>query len=134
MQLGVIPIAGYKPLAPTDTFTIYDSALATVETTTGVVILRDPRDIEMYLELFSKLAKYAAFDGEARALLAAWSTPQQPTAHTRPWGMDQAVSPAPARAMGKHGKPTSTRSEKVPTEYTEDGRTKKDDYTQTVTD
>ncbi|MES9603213.1 hypothetical protein AB0C69_04370 [Actinomadura sp. NPDC048032] len=48
--------------------------------------------------------------------------------------MDQAVDPAPVRAMGKHGKPTSTRQEKVATEYTDDSKTKKDDYTQTVTD
>ncbi|WP_030559353.1 Scr1 family TA system antitoxin-like transcriptional regulator, partial [Streptomyces exfoliatus] len=45
VKLGVIPIAGYKPMAPMDTFTVYDNTLATVENTTGVVILRDPRDI-----------------------------------------------------------------------------------------
>ncbi|MFC4053973.1 hypothetical protein ACFOY4_30130 [Actinomadura syzygii] len=61
-------------------------------------------------------------------------SPQQPTPDARPWGMDQAVVPAPVRAMGKHDKPTSTRTEKVPTEYTDDSQTKKDDYTQTVTD
>lgn len=61
-------------------------------------------------------------------------SPQQPTIDARPWGMDQAVDPAPVRAMGKHGKPTSTRQEKVATEYTDDSKTKKDDYTQTVTD
>ncbi|MEU6037586.1 hypothetical protein ABZ801_19465 [Actinomadura sp. NPDC047616] len=48
--------------------------------------------------------------------------------------MDRAVRPAPVRGAGKHEKPTSTRKEKVPTEYTDDSKTKKDDYTQTVTD
>ncbi|MEU1130213.1 helix-turn-helix transcriptional regulator [Streptomyces sp. NPDC005900] len=73
VKLGVIPIAGCKPMAPMDTFTIYDNTLATVENTTGVVILRDPRDIEMHLELFSTLEGYALFGEEARALLAEWS-------------------------------------------------------------
>ncbi|MFC4912280.1 hypothetical protein [Actinomadura gamaensis] len=59
---------------------------------------------------------------------------QQPTPTARPWGMDQAVAPAPVRVMGKHDKPTSTRTEKVPTTYTDDSKTKPDDYTQTVTD
>ncbi|MER8060995.1 helix-turn-helix domain-containing protein [Streptomyces sp. SID8366] len=73
VKLGVIPMAGYKSTAPMDTFTVYDDALATVENTTGVVILRDPRDIEMHLELFSTLEGYALFGAEARALLAEWA-------------------------------------------------------------
>ena len=73
VRLGVIPIAGCKPMAPMDTFTIYDHVLATVENTTGVMILRDPRDVEMHLELFSALEGYAVFGSEARGLLADWS-------------------------------------------------------------
>ncbi|MFJ6664767.1 helix-turn-helix domain-containing protein [Streptomyces sp. NPDC091383] len=73
VKLGVIPMAGYKSTAPMDTFTVYDDTLATVENTTGVVILRDPRDIEMHLELFSTLKGYALFGAEARALLAEWA-------------------------------------------------------------
>ncbi|WTO38210.1 helix-turn-helix domain-containing protein [Streptomyces achromogenes] len=73
VKLGVIPIAGYRPTAPMDTFTVYDNTLVTVENTTGVMILRDPRDIEMHLELFSTLEGYALFGEEARALLAEWS-------------------------------------------------------------
>ncbi|MER7916994.1 MULTISPECIES: helix-turn-helix transcriptional regulator [unclassified Streptomyces] len=73
VRLGVIPMAGYKSTAPMDTFTVYDDTLATVENTTGVVILRDPRDIEMHLELFSTLEGYALFGAEARALLAEWA-------------------------------------------------------------
>lgn len=50
--------------------------------------------------------------------------------------MDRArPMPVPqAPEAGKHEKPTSTRQEKVPTEYTDDSKTKSDDYTQTVTD
>ncbi len=73
VKLGVIPMAGYKPMAPMDTFTIYDNILTTVENTTGVVVLRDPRDISMHLELFSTLRSYAVFEDEARELLAEWS-------------------------------------------------------------
>ncbi|MGS2586978.1 helix-turn-helix domain-containing protein [Streptomyces hebeiensis] len=73
VKIGVIPIAGYKLMAPMDTFTVYDRTLATVENTAGVVILRDPRDIEMHLELFSTLEGYALFGAEARALLTEWA-------------------------------------------------------------
>jgi len=36
VRLGVIPTAGHKPVAPMDTFTVYDHTLATVENTTGI--------------------------------------------------------------------------------------------------
>lgn len=48
--------------------------------------------------------------------------------------MDQAVVPRPVDLAGKHEKPTTSRTEKVPTEYTKDGAVERDDYTQTVTD
>ncbi|MFI2029909.1 helix-turn-helix domain-containing protein [Streptomyces buecherae] len=73
VKLGVIPTAGHKPIAPMDTFTVYDNSLVTVENTTGVVILRDPRDIDMHVELFSTLEEYAVFGEEVRVLLAEWS-------------------------------------------------------------
>jgi transcriptional regulator with XRE-family HTH domain len=73
VRLGVIPIAGYKPVAPLDTFTVYDNTLATVENTTGVVILRDPRDIDIHVDLFSMLESYALFGEDARFMLAEWS-------------------------------------------------------------
>ncbi|HEU5158982.1 MAG TPA: hypothetical protein VFU43_18445 [Streptosporangiaceae bacterium] len=59
---------------------------------------------------------------------------ESPTVTGRPWGMDLAVVLAPIRSMGKHEKPTGTKTEKVPTSYTDDSKTKSDDYTQTVTD
>ncbi|WP_416970222.1 helix-turn-helix domain-containing protein [Streptomyces sp. 4F14] len=49
VRLGIIQATGYKPVAPMDTFTVYDRTLATVENTTGVVILKDPRDIDMHM-------------------------------------------------------------------------------------
>ncbi|GAA2373996.1 helix-turn-helix transcriptional regulator [Streptomyces cuspidosporus] len=74
VRLGVIPVRGHMPIAPMDTFTIYDDVLTTVETTTGVVILRDPRDIAEHLALFSALEGYALFGEEAREQLSAWSS------------------------------------------------------------
>ncbi|MEY9211974.1 hypothetical protein NI17_007830 [Thermobifida halotolerans] len=58
---------------------------------------------------------------------------EQPSAH-RPWGMDQARPPLPVSFSGKHEKPTTTRQETVPTQYSEDSEVRPDDYTQTVTD
>ncbi|GGU97056.1 hypothetical protein GCM10010182_11470 [Actinomadura cremea] len=57
-----------------------------------------------------------------------------PTVTGRPWGMDRAVLPVPVRAMGKHGKPTSTKSVPKATSYTDDSVTRKDTVTETVTD
>jgi hypothetical protein len=59
---------------------------------------------------------------------------ERPTEVGRPWGMDRAVPPAPVRVMGKHGKPTSTKSVAKPTTYTDDSRTRSDTVTETVTD
>ncbi|MFI0450616.1 hypothetical protein [Actinomadura sp. 6N118] len=59
---------------------------------------------------------------------------EPPTETRRPWGMDHAVTPAPIRFMGKHEKPTSTKSVNKPTEYTDDSKTRKDTVTETVTD
>lgn len=53
----------------------------------------------------------------------------------RPWGMNLAVAPASgAYVEAKHKKPTSTKNQKVPTEYSEDSKKIPDEYTQTVTD
>lgn len=59
---------------------------------------------------------------------------ETPTRTARPWGMDQAVVPARIQSSGKHEKPTTTRQESQPTEYTEDSKVREDTVTQTVTD
>jgi hypothetical protein len=48
--------------------------------------------------------------------------------------MDHARVPAPVRMMGRHDKPTSTRTVSDLTEYTDDSKTKSDSITKTVTD
>ncbi|OMI39692.1 Scr1 family TA system antitoxin-like transcriptional regulator [Streptomyces sparsogenes] len=74
VRLGVIPVRGHMPIAPMETFTIYDDVLTTVETTTGVVILRGPRDIAEHLDLFSALEGYALFGEQVREQMSAWSS------------------------------------------------------------
>lgn len=74
VRLGVIPIGGHMATAPMDTFTIYDDTLTTSETTAGVTVFRDPRDIAVYMELFDTLESYALFEEEARAQLREWAS------------------------------------------------------------
>ncbi|MFI6524268.1 helix-turn-helix domain-containing protein [Streptomyces uncialis] len=73
IRIGVIPLGGHVPVVALDTFTIYDRTLATVENTMGVLILRDARDIDAHLELFSRLETFALFGDDARERLSAWS-------------------------------------------------------------
>ncbi|MFI6152931.1 helix-turn-helix domain-containing protein [Kitasatospora sp. NPDC051170] len=73
VRLGVIPLGGLMPVAPMDTFTIYDASLVTIETTSGVLALRDSKDVAMHLEAFATMERYALFDEEARSLLLRWS-------------------------------------------------------------
>ncbi|MFD6365447.1 DUF5753 domain-containing protein, partial [Streptomyces roseolus] len=73
VRLGVIPLDGHVPERPLNTFTVYDRRLATVETGTGALILRDHRDVTAYRDDFSRYEEYALFGDDCRALLAEWS-------------------------------------------------------------
>jgi hypothetical protein len=44
IRLGVIPLDGHIPVGPLNTFTIYDTRIATVETQTGAMVFRDHRN------------------------------------------------------------------------------------------
>lgn len=71
VRIGVIPLRSSPiPEGPLTTFTIYDDALATVEMFTGALLLRDPRDVHYYLELFASFERAALFDGAARGFIA----------------------------------------------------------------
>jgi hypothetical protein len=61
------------PNAPLNTFTVYDSRIATVETSTGAMVFRDHRDVSAYLNEFSIYKRYAAFDDDARERLSGWA-------------------------------------------------------------
>ncbi|NEA49221.1 helix-turn-helix transcriptional regulator [Streptomyces sp. SID10815] len=74
VRLGVIPLSGHIPERPLNTFTLYDRRLATVETGTGALMLRDHRDITAYLKDFETYERYALFGDDCRTFLADWST------------------------------------------------------------
>ncbi|MGX1627657.1 helix-turn-helix domain-containing protein [Streptomyces albidoflavus] len=73
VRLGVIPLGGHIPEMPLNTFTVYDRRLATVETGTGALILRDRRDVDAYREAFDRYSARAVFGDDCRELLAGWS-------------------------------------------------------------
>ncbi len=73
IRLGIITLDTYVPDGALNTFTIYDERLATAETFGGVIMMRDPRDIDYHLQLFSFFEPYAAFGDKARALLASYA-------------------------------------------------------------
>ncbi|MCP2335790.1 helix-turn-helix domain-containing protein [Actinomadura rupiterrae] len=70
ISLGVIPWTRQQaPDGPLNTFTVYDSRLATVETFTGALLLRDPRDIDFYLDLFATFEPAAIYGQECQRFL-----------------------------------------------------------------
>ena len=52
-----------------NTFTVYDERLATAELFGGVVMMRDPRDVRMHLDLFAFYERYACFGDDATVVL-----------------------------------------------------------------
>ncbi|MGA5320164.1 helix-turn-helix domain-containing protein [Streptomyces seoulensis] len=73
LRIGVLPLETRLPGTPLNTFTVYGERLATVETTAGVMVFRDPRDIRMYLDEFAGYEERALFDDAARERLAEWA-------------------------------------------------------------
>lgn len=73
IRLGVIPLDRYVPDGPLNTFTVYDERIATAETFGGVIMMRDPRDVNYHLELFVFFEHYAVFGDEVRALLESYA-------------------------------------------------------------
>jgi transcriptional regulator with XRE-family HTH domain len=73
VRIGIIPIGTETRRTPLNTFTIYDTSLATIETSAGSLVLRDDRDVRSYLEEFSGYEGCALFGEEARTALAEWS-------------------------------------------------------------
>ncbi|MDX2932832.1 XRE family transcriptional regulator [Streptomyces ipomoeae] len=73
VRLGVIPLVGHMPRAPLNTFTVYDSRMATAETRSGAMVFRSHRDVSAYLDEFAAYERYALFGDEAREQLAEWA-------------------------------------------------------------
>ncbi|SDT68091.1 Helix-turn-helix domain-containing protein [Streptomyces sp. TLI_053] len=73
VRLGVLPIGRFLPRGPMNTFTIYDNRLVTVETFTGRIVFRDPKDVGRHREIFDLFEEAAVFGSAARGVLADWA-------------------------------------------------------------
>ncbi|MEV4252388.1 helix-turn-helix transcriptional regulator [Spirillospora sp. NPDC049652] len=69
VRIGVVPATSDIGVGPMNTFTLYDRHLVTVETFSGQVVLRDPKDIEHHVDLFSYFSDHALWGSEARSFL-----------------------------------------------------------------
>ncbi|KWT61119.1 hypothetical protein ADL21_15050 [Streptomyces albus subsp. albus] len=78
VHLGILPMDTRLPGCPLNAFTVYDEVLATVETTTGVMVFRDPRDVRMYLDEFAGYEDRALFGEAAQDRLAEWAAAFRP--------------------------------------------------------
>lgn len=56
-----------------NTFTVYDTRMATVETRSGAMVFRGHTDVSAYLDEFAVYERYALFGDEAREQLAEWA-------------------------------------------------------------
>lgn len=79
VRLGVIPLVGHMPKAPMNVFTVYDTSLATVEVSTGVLVFHDPHDVQEYLDTFRAFEKFALWDEDARSKLHEWASRRRET-------------------------------------------------------
>jgi transcriptional regulator with XRE-family HTH domain len=70
VRLGVVPLAVRAHEVPLTSFCLYDDRLCTVETFSGDIVFRDPRDVATHQETFRRFEQLAVFDESARALLA----------------------------------------------------------------
>jgi transcriptional regulator with XRE-family HTH domain len=69
VRLGITPLRAPLPVTPLNVFTVYDEALATAETIGGLIIMRDPRDVAVYLEEFRAFEQFTLWGSDATDLL-----------------------------------------------------------------
>ena len=69
ITIGVIPLEVSVPETPLNTFTIYDERLVTAETIGGLIVMRDPRDVELHLESFANFEQYAVLGAPADEIM-----------------------------------------------------------------
>ncbi|MFG2554956.1 DUF5753 domain-containing protein [Streptomyces sp. NPDC048581] len=83
VDLKVLPLSVRVCEIPFNTFTLYDTSLATLEVFTGRVMLREATDIAYYDRVFDHFAERAYGGDSARQLLAEWAESFQ--AVLTPW-------------------------------------------------
>lgn len=70
VRIGITPFRTPLPVSPLNTFTIYDEKLATTETIGGLVIMRDPRDVEIHLAEFRAFEPHTLWGSDATEFLS----------------------------------------------------------------
>jgi transcriptional regulator with XRE-family HTH domain len=70
VRVGIIPWTTEAHVFPGHEFHLYDERLAIVGIETATATIQDPRDIAVYVELFTELERLAAFDAAGREVLA----------------------------------------------------------------
>ncbi|MBT2416923.1 hypothetical protein J7F01_33245 [Streptomyces sp. ISL-22] len=73
VDLRVLPLSASVTEIPFNTFTLYDTTLATLEVFTGRVVLRQAMDITHYDRIFDYFAEHALAGRAARRSLAEWA-------------------------------------------------------------
>ncbi|MFC5185209.1 helix-turn-helix domain-containing protein [Actinomadura harenae] len=73
VRIGVVPTTRDLGVGPMNTFTLYDRHLVTVETFTGQIVLRDPKDIAHHVSLFAYFSDRSLWGNESRSFLLAAS-------------------------------------------------------------
>lgn len=67
VRIGVLPLdRTVIPEGPLSTFTVYDQALATVETFTGALLIRSAPDVDLYIETFRLFEERALFGADSQ--------------------------------------------------------------------
>lgn len=69
VRIGVLPLTTQVSHGPMQTFVTYDKHLVTVELFTGLLVLRDPKDIEYHHTLFDFFSSHALWDDAAHGFL-----------------------------------------------------------------
>lgn len=67
IDLAIIPLSNLVKVPPLNIFVVYDERLVIVETFSGEIALRDPRDISYHLNLFQYFYTHSLTGDDARA-------------------------------------------------------------------
>jgi len=70
VTFGVVPWGQPAAAIPINSFTVFDERLVIVGTTTRVAYLTVRTDLDAYLSLYHRIASFAVFDHDARAVLS----------------------------------------------------------------
>lgn len=69
VRVGLVPWTTEASVFPGHAFHLYDNRLVIVGTLSATAMIRDPRDIALYMDLFEKLDAIAAYDDAAHRVL-----------------------------------------------------------------